>query len=99
MTITINALPGKIDDINYCFNRKVLHVGRILVFYLHEIFGHFLRRYYSYFTGIKIAFDTKDDDVIDTGEESGFYIERTFLGLKFNSYIYNVHKTIVHILT
>ena len=87
MTITINALPGKIDDINYCFNRKVLHVGRILVFYLHEIFGHFLRRYYSYFTGIKIAFDTKDDDVIDTGEESGFYIERTFLGLKFNSYI------------
>ena len=87
MTITINSLPGKIDDVKYSFNRKLLHIGRILVFYLHEIFGHYLRRYYSYFTGIKIAFDTEDDKDIYTGEESGFYIETNYLGLKKISYI------------
>ena len=54
---------------------------------MHEIFGHFIRRYYSYFTGLKIAFATNDDKEINMGLDSGFYIEENYLGLKHSSYI------------
>ena len=64
-----------------------MHVGKILVFCLHEIFGHFLRRYYSYFTGGKIPFNTKEDFDNNMDDESGFFIEYKFLGLKKKSYI------------
>ena len=80
MSITINTLPGKIDDIQtHSFNRKILHFGRILVFCLHEILGPFLRRYYSYFTGGIISFNNEEDMNIHKG---GIYVEYKFLGLK-----------------
>ena len=97
MTITINSLPGKIENImTHSFNRKILHLGRILVFALHEILGHFLRRYYSYFTGMKIPFNTKEDTEINAGEEGGFFVESHFLGLKSCSSI--GLNTILHLL-
>ena len=88
LTIMINSIPGKILMVNtHGFNRKILHLGRILVFCIHEIFGHFLRRYYSYYTGGKIPFNTKEDMDNYMGNEGGFYIESNFLGLKKSSSI------------
>ena len=88
LSIVINSIPGKISGIEtHSFNRKIMHVGKILVFCLHEIFGHFLRRYYSYFTGGKIPFNTKEDFDNNMDDESGFFIEYKFLGLKKKSYI------------
>ena len=88
LTIIINSVPGKISTIDtHGFNRKILHLGRILVFCIHEIFGHFLRRYYSYYTGGKIPFNTKEAMDNYMGNEGGFYIESNFLGLQKSSSI------------
>ena len=84
LSITINSIPGKFgpQKINI-FNRRILDFGRIVLFALHEIMGHYMRRYYSYVSYGAIPFDTKDDDPTFTGIESGSFIEREFLG--FNS--------------
>ena len=83
MTIIINSLPGKIDGIDtHSFNRQILHFGRVLVFCIHEILGHFFWRYYSYFTGGKIPFNTNEDLDANMGDENGFFVETKFLGLK-----------------
>ena len=50
-------------------------------------FFHFLRRYYSYYTDGKIPFNTREDKDNYMGNESGFYIESNFLGLKKSSSI------------
>lgn len=88
MTIMINLIPGKISfPDTHGFNRNILHLGRILVFCLHEIFGHFLRRYYSYYTGVIIPFNTREYKINYMGKECGFYIETNFLGLQKSSSI------------
>lgn len=81
LSITINSIPSKYGDKNInIYHRKILQLGRIILIALHEIMGHYFRRYYSYFTRGSISFDTKDDNIIFTGDESGFYIEEEFLG-------------------
>lgn len=81
LNITINSIPGKYGDKKTnIYNQRILQLGRIILFALHEIMGHFMRRYYSYFTHGKISFDTNEDKVLITGKESGFYIENEFFG-------------------
>lgn len=90
LTIAVNSIPGtfdKYDEINY-FNKRILQIGRIIIFIIHEIFGHFLRRYYSYLTNGIIKMNTNDDDLIDTKPEGGEFIEDQFLGIKTRSRLY-----------
>lgn len=83
MSIIINSIPGKITDpTTHGFNRVILQLGRLIIYALHEILGHYLRRYYSYFTGNKISFGTDGDKEIQTGKEGGDYVEYTFIGFK-----------------
>ena len=83
MSIVINSIPGKIlNPKTHCFNRKFLSLGMILVIALHEILGHYLRRYYSMLTGRKICFSTNDDAEKITGGESGSFVESEFLGIE-----------------
>ena len=73
LTIIVNSIPGKFslqDEINY-FNKNILQIVRIVIFLIHEIFGHFIRRYYSYITKGLIKMDTEDDNFINTQPESG----------------------------
>ena len=81
LSIVINSIPGKYksDEINY-FNKKILNIGRIVLFATHEIMGHYLRRYYSFITDRDIRMDTEEDILIDTKPEGGEYIETNFLG-------------------
>ena len=82
LNITINSIPGKYGHIKTEFyNKKVLQLGRIILIALHEILGHFMRRYYHYSTHGKISFWTKEDNSLYTGEENGFYIEYEFVGI------------------
>ena len=84
MSIIINSIPGKLGDSStHSFNRKILYLGMLLIISIHEIFGHYMHRYYSLLTGREISFDTpeKNDDKL-TGNESGYYIESKFIGLE-----------------
>ena len=90
LTIIINSIPGEFnadEEINY-FNKNILQIGRIIVFLIHEIFGHFLRRYYSYITNGIIKMDTNEDALINTSPEGGLFVERNFLGFKTESRLY-----------
>ncbi len=88
LSIQINNIPGKFEsDVNY-FNKKILQIGRIVVFAIHEIFGHFLRRYYSYLTKGVIEMDTNDDNLINTKPEGGFFVEKYFLGLDNRAHLF-----------
>ena len=90
LTIIVNSIPGKFtiyDQVNY-FNKNILQIGRIIVFLVHEIFGHFIRRYYSYITKGIIKMNTKDDDCINTKPEGGFFAEKNFLGYTTESILY-----------
>jgi len=84
MSIIINCIPIKIGGSRiHLFNRKFLDLGKILVIALHEIFGHFMRRYYSLLTGRIIDFVTpKNNNDKITGKESGDFIESNFLGIE-----------------
>ena len=82
LSITINSIPGEYCDNKVkIYNKKVLQLGRLVLFALREIFGHYLRRYYHYLTHGIIPFWTKEDNSLYTREESGFYIETKFLGM------------------
>lgn len=82
LSIIINSTPGNFRSDNIpIFNRKILILGQYILFGIHEILGHYCRRYYSYFTGQKININTKGDNEIKTGNESGFYVETEFLGI------------------
>ena len=90
LTIIVNSIPGKFslqDEINY-FNKNILQIVRIVIFLIHEIFGHFIRRYYSYITKGLIKMDTEDDNFINTQPESGNFAEREFLGFTSESRLY-----------
>lgn len=82
LSIIINSIPYKFssDDIPI-FNRKILNFGSLIINGIHEIFGHYLRRYYSYLTGQKISLSTNDDSEIFTGYEGGSFVESEFLGI------------------
>ena len=84
MSIIINSIPGKIGEPKtHSFNRKFLNLGMILVIALHEIFGHYMRRYYSLLTGRIIDFSTpKNNKDSLTGKESGYFIKHKFLGME-----------------
>ena len=88
LTIMINSIPGKFirDDINL-FNKNILQIGRIVIFAVHEIMGHYLRRYYSYITDREIAMVTDEDDIIDTKPEGGINAEKLILGRE-TKYLY-----------
>ena len=76
LTIIINSIPGKFDtkdEIND-FNKTILQIGRIIIFIIHEIFGHFCRRYYSYITNGIIKMDTGDDNNFITKPEGGVFV-------------------------
>ena len=82
MHIIINSIPGKMGNPGiHTFNRIILDLGLLLVVGLHEILGHFMRRYYSFLTGRIINFDTPDFGDDYTDKESGFFIESKFIGL------------------
>ena len=90
LTIVINSIPGRFDEydeINY-FNKRILQIGRIVVFLINEIFGNFLRRYYSYLTNGIIKMNTKEDDLIDSKPEGGDYIKINFLGINTHARLY-----------
>ena len=81
LSITINAIPGKYGDLKVnLYNQRILQLGRVILFALHEIMGHFMRRYYSYLTHGKISFNTNEDKFVKTGKKVGFYIENEFFG-------------------
>ena len=81
LSITINSIPGRYGKKKMnIYNKKILQLGRIILFALHEIMGHYMRRYYSYLTRGIIAFNTEDDNALNTGIESGDFIESEFLG-------------------
>ena len=86
LSITINSIPGKCGDkTTNIYNKKILELGRIILFAVHEILGHYLRRYYHYLTHGKISFYTKEDKKIITGKEGGFFVEEEFLGFDSDS--------------
>ena len=90
LSIIVNSIPGKFDpkdEIND-FNKKILQIGRITIFIIHEIFGHFCRRYYSYITNGIIKMDTGEDNVYDTKPKGGLFVEKKFLGFKTISRLY-----------
>lgn len=90
LTIIINSIPGEFspdEEINY-FNKNILQIGRIVVFSIHEVLVHFLRRYYSYITNGIIKMDTNEDALINTSPEGGSFVERNFLGFKTESRLY-----------
>ena len=81
LSISINSIPSKYGDNNInIYHRKILQLGRIILIALHEIMGHYFRRYYSYLTHGLVSFDTKEDKVLHTGDEGGYFIEEEFLG-------------------
>lgn len=81
LSITINSIPSKYSDNKMnIYHRKILQLGRIILIALHEIMGHYIRRYYSYLTHGLISFYTKEDKNLFTGKESGYFIEEEFLG-------------------
>jgi hypothetical protein len=83
MSIIINSIPSRIGNPDiHSFNWRFLDLGMLLIIALHEIFGHYLRHYYSMLTGGIIVFDTPDDKDLITGTESGFFIEKKFIGIK-----------------
>jgi len=88
LTIMINSIPGKFirEDINL-FNKNILQIGRIVIFAVHEIMGHYLRRYYSYITDREISMVTDEDDIIDTKPEGGVNAEKLILGRE-SKYLY-----------
>ena len=83
MSIVINSIPGRIGNPKtYCLNRKFLNLGMLLIIALLQIFGHYMRRYYSMITGRTINFDTsKNNSDKLTGSESGYFIEKNFIGI------------------
>ena len=83
LSIIITSVPGKFRSHNIpIFIRKILILGNYILFAIHEILGHYCRRYYSYFTGQIININTNEDFEIQTGDESGYYVESEFLGIK-----------------
>ena len=83
LKIYVNCIPGEYDslDINI-FEMKILQFSRLITNTIHEIMGHFLRRYYSYLTNNLVKFGTAEDKVFVTGKESGKFVETNFLGLE-----------------
>ena len=81
MNVTINSYPGKLYESTNIYSRRILILGKVILVILHELLGHYMRRYYSYMTHGAIAFDTSNDKILDTGEEGGFFVEKIFLGL------------------
>jgi len=82
LRIFINCIPGEFNNSNvYSFERKILQFSRLIIISIHEILGHFLRRYYAYLTNHKVKFGTKEDKKYKTGEESDFFVEKELLGL------------------
>lgn len=88
LTISVNSIPGRFSSnrVNF-FNKKILQIGRISLFLIHEIFGHFIRRYYAYLTNGEISFSTDEDNLIDTKPEGGKHVEKHFLGFYTSSYL------------
>lgn len=86
LKIYVNCIPGKYNKLEiHPFERKILQLSRLIVITVHEILGHFLRRYYSFLTNNLIKFDTKEDNTFKTGEEGGIFVEQKLLGLTFRS--------------
>lgn len=86
LSIIINSTPIKFSSPDVpIYNREIINFGRLIILAVHEILGHYLRRYYSYLTGQRISFDTFGDNEINTGIESGYFTEAEFLGLRNRS--------------
>ncbi len=83
LKIYINCIPGEYNRSTvYPFERKSMQFARLIVVTIHEIMGHFLRRYYSYLTNNLVKFGTKEDKTFKTGVEGGSFVERNLLGLE-----------------
>ena len=95
LSIVLNSIPGKYraDDINY-FNMKILNLGRIIRSTIHEVLGHYTRRYYSFLTDRDIRMNTEEDDLINTKPEGGFHVEKNFLGFEIPSSILYLKEAI-----
>ena len=92
LSVTINSIPSKYGDNNInIYHRKILQLGRIILIALHEIMEHYFRRYYYYLTHGLISFDTKEDKVLYTGGEGGYFVEEEFLGFSGS------HKSILSV--
>jgi len=83
MSIYINSIPGEFseDSIPF-FNKKIMNIGRIVLFLVHEIIGPYMRRYYSYLTNREISMDMQMDNEVYINLTGGSYIEDKFLGFK-----------------
>ena len=86
LKIYLNCIMGNYNKLEiHIFERSILQFARLIVTAIHEILGHFLRRYYSYLTNNLIKFGTKEDKYFKTGDEGGIFVQKKFLGLKNNS--------------
>ena len=88
--------PGKIKDLNYLGEIKILRFGRFLIIIIHELIGHLLRRYYYYLTNGKVPQNTASDKKMKFGKEGGRFIERNLLGKEF---LYISMEDIFHLLS
>lgn len=85
LKIYMNIIPGSFNNYHIrIFERKIMQIGRLIISAIHEIMGHFLRRYYSFLTNNKVKFNTKEDNVINMKPESGNFVEREFLGILYS---------------
>ena len=85
LKIYINCIPGDYNRlIIHPFERKIMQFSRLILISIHEILGHFLRRYYSYLTNNLVKFGTKEDDYFKTGVEGGIFVEKKLLGLSIH---------------
>ena len=58
-----------------------MQFARLIVITIHEILGHFLRRYYLYLTNNLVKFGAREDKVFKTGKEGGNFVEKKLLGI------------------
>ena len=82
LKIYINCIPGEYNNIDILpFERKIMQFSRLIVITIHEILGHFLRRYYLYLTNNLVKFGAREDKVFKTGKEGGNFVEKKLLGI------------------
>lgn len=80
LKIYLPSNPGKIEQLNYIEEIKVLRFGRYLLLIIHELLGHLLRRYYYYLSNGEIPQNTTEDKKMNFHGEGGRYIEKNLIG-------------------
>ena len=88
MSLKVYFSCFKMNSDNFLLNEEIekfINVAIFVLYFLHEIVGHYFRIYLRYLTtdenGKKYSFDSKDEKKIN---EAGFYLEEKLFGEKID---------------